>query len=66
MKRRLAPANLAMHLHRPLRFGPRWRGHELPLRIIQLIVIAWLAFAGVRWIGHALALGTRALAGMVS
>jgi hypothetical protein len=43
-----------------LRFGSRWRGHELPLRIFQLIVLAWLAVMGARLIGQVLA---RALAG---
>ena len=60
MKLRLAPSNLATRIHRPLRFGSRWRGHELPLRIFQLIVLAWLAVMGARLIGQVLA---RALAG---
>jgi len=60
MKLRLAPSNLATRIHRPLRFGSRWRGHELPLRILQLVVLAWLAVAGARLIGQGIA---RLLAG---
>jgi hypothetical protein len=55
MKLRLAPSNLATRLHHPLRFGSRWRGHELPLRVFQMILLAWLAVAGARLIGQGIA-----------
>lgn len=64
MKLRLAPAHLAARFHRPLRFGRRWRGHELPLRIIQLVLIAWLGYSGAQLIAHGVARGGRALAGL--
>lgn len=66
MKLRLAPASLASQLHRPLRFGRRWRGHELALRIIQLILIASLGFFGAQLVAHGISQGGRALAGLVS
>jgi hypothetical protein len=50
MKLRLAPSNLAMRFHRPLRFGSRWRGHELLLRLCQFAVIVLLAGVGSRMI----------------
>jgi hypothetical protein len=55
MKLRLAPSNLATRIHQPLRFGSRWRGHELPLRMCQLVVIALLAGVGSRLLAHAIA-----------
>jgi hypothetical protein len=55
MKLRLAPSNLATRFHQPLRFGSRWRGHELMLRIFQLAVIVVLAGVGSRLIAHAIA-----------
>jgi hypothetical protein len=48
MKLRLASSNLATRFHRPLRFGSRWRGHELLLRFCQLAVIVLLAGFGSR------------------
>jgi hypothetical protein len=60
MKLRLAPSNLSTRFHGPLRFGSRWRGHELPLRVFQLILLGWLAVAGARLIGQGIA---RLLAG---
>jgi hypothetical protein len=66
MKLRLAPANLAAQFHRPLRFGRRWRGHELPLRLIQLVLIASLGFTGAQLVAHGVSQGGRALAGLVS
>ncbi|MGJ7918827.1 hypothetical protein ACI48D_25590 [Massilia sp. LXY-6] len=60
MKLRLAPSNLATRLHRPLRFGSRWRGHELPLRLCQLILLALLAVTVARLVGQGIA---RILAG---
>lgn len=55
MKLRLAPSDLATRFHQPLRFGSRWRGHELPLRVCQLVVIVLLAGVGVRLLAHAIA-----------
>jgi len=66
MKLQLAPANLAAQFHRPLRFGRRWRGHELPLRLIQLALIASLGFTGAQLIAHGVSQGGRAIAGLVS
>ncbi|WP_156328102.1 MULTISPECIES: hypothetical protein [unclassified Massilia] len=60
MKLRLASSHLATRFHRPLRFGSRWRGHELLLRLCQLAVLALLAVEGARLIGRAIA---RLLAG---
>lgn len=48
MKLRLAPSNLATRIHQPLRFGSRWRGHELLLRLCQIAVIILLAGYGSR------------------
>lgn len=56
MKLKLAPASLATRLHRPMRFGSRWRGHELMLRLCQLAVIAFVALIGARLIAHGVAL----------
>ena len=53
-------------LHRPLRFGRRWRGHELALRLIQVVLIAALGFTGAQLIAHGVSQGGRALAGLVS
>lgn len=64
MRHRLVPAHLAARFHRPLRFGRRWRGHELALRIIQVVLIAALAFTGARMIAHGVSQGGRALAGL--
>jgi hypothetical protein len=37
----------AMHrFHGPLRFGSRWRGHELLLRVCQLMAFAVVAVLG--------------------
>lgn len=66
MKLRLAPASLATQLHRPLRFGRGFRGHELALRVLQIVVILWLAVAGAKLIAHAVSVGGRALVGMIS
>jgi hypothetical protein len=62
MKLRLAPASLAHQFHLPLRFGNRWRGHETPLRIVQLILIAWLAIVGAQLIARGVSMAFRALA----
>jgi len=49
MKMRFASVHLP-HLparfHGPLRFGSRWRGHELALRVCQVAVFAVLAVLG--------------------
>lgn len=66
MKLRLVSPGLAERFHRPLRFGRRWRGHELALRVIQLFLIASLGFMGARMIAHGVSQGGRALAGLVS
>ena len=66
MKLRLAPVHLAERLHRPLRFGRRWRGHERMLRFIQVILIASLGFMGAQMLAHGVAQGGRAIAGLTS
>lgn len=60
MKLRLASSNLTSRFHGPLRFGSRWRGHELLLRIVQLVLLGLLAVMGARLIGQGIA---RLLAG---
>jgi hypothetical protein len=55
MKLRLAPSNLATRFHQPLRFGSRWRGHELPLRFCQLALLVLFAGVGSRLLAHAIA-----------
>ena len=66
MKRQLPQLNLSMHSHRPLRFGRRWRGHELPLRIVQVLILAWLGVVGGQMIAQAVTGGGKALIGMLS
>ena len=63
MKLRLAPSTLATRLHRPLRFGSRWRGHELLLRFCQLVVIVLLAGFGSRMIAKFVAQGSSLFTG---
>jgi len=46
MKLRLAPMHLPARFHGPLRFGSRWRGHELLLRMCQVMVFALVAVIG--------------------
>ncbi|QOY92737.1 hypothetical protein IM543_14105 [Massilia sp. UMI-21] len=65
MKFRLASPHLAARLHGPLRFGRRWRGHELALRLIQLALLVVLAAVGARLIAGGFAFLTRAIAGMI-
>jgi hypothetical protein len=65
MKLRLAPVDLATRFHRPLRFGSRWRGHELPLRMLQLAVIVLLAAVGVKLIAVGVSEGGAALAALL-
>lgn len=61
-----AHSALAARLHRPLRFGSRWRGHELALRLCQLVVIAVVAVLGAQFIAHGVALLGQMLAGGAS
>lgn len=62
MKLRLAPGHLATRIHGPLRFGSRWRGHELMLRVCQLMVFALLAVIGGRLIAQLISHIVRAVA----
>jgi hypothetical protein len=64
--KRLPQLNLATRFHLPLRLGSRWRGRELPLRIVQLLVLVWLGVAGGQLIAQAVTGGGRALIGMLS
>jgi hypothetical protein len=66
MKLRLPQLPLANHVHRPLRLGRRWRGHELPLRLVQLLVLVWLGVIGGQLIARAVTGGGGALIGMLS
>jgi hypothetical protein len=66
MKRQLPQHNLTVNFHRPLRLGRRWRGHELPLRIVQLLVLVWLGVIGGQLIAKAVTGGGGALIGMLS
>jgi hypothetical protein len=66
MKFRLAPAQLAMHAHRPLRFGSVFRGWEALLRTGQLILLFWAALAGAKLLAQGLVQGAAMLAGLLS
>jgi hypothetical protein len=66
MKLRLASPSLAARLHGPLRFGRAWRGHELALRIIQLVVLITLAAVGARLVAEGVALLMRTIAALVA
>jgi hypothetical protein len=66
MKFHPAHSSLAARMHRPMRFGRRWRGHELALRIVQLIVIAFVAVLGAQCIAHGVAMLGQMLAGGAS
>jgi hypothetical protein len=66
MKHRLPQLKLATHFPRPLRFGSRWRGHELPLRIVQLLALVWLGVIGGQLIARAVTGGGGALLGLLS
>ena len=63
MKLRLAPAHLASRFHGPLRFGSRWRGHELLLRICQIIAFALLALVGGQLIAQLIRFIVRSVSG---
>lgn len=65
MKLRLASPHFAERFHGPMRFGRRWRGHELALRLIQLAVLVVVAIVGSRLIAGAVTMGTRAIASFV-
>lgn len=59
MKRPLAPANLAIHLHRPFRFGSALRGHEALLRVGQLVLLLWAAVIGAKLLAQLIVQGAR-------
>lgn len=48
-----------------MRFGPRWRNHELPLRLVQLALLVVLAGVGAKLIASGVAMAARAIAGML-
>lgn len=52
MNIRHASSHLATRFHQPLRFGRIWRGHELPLRLIQIALLIFLGVAGAQWIAR--------------
>ena len=58
MNIRHAPLHLAARFHRPMRFGTRFRGHELLLRLVQLALILVFAVVGAQWVAR----GVRLLA----
>ena len=66
MKLRLASPHLAERFHGPLRFGRRWRGHELPLRLVQLAVLVVIGAIGAKLMADGVALLIGAIAGLVS
>jgi hypothetical protein len=63
MKLRLAPSSMLTRIHRPLRFGSRWRGHELLLRLCQIAMIVLLAGYGSRLVARFVAQGTSLFTG---
>jgi hypothetical protein len=62
MKLRFADVHLPARFHGPLRFGSRWRGHELLLRACQLIVFAMLAVVGGQLIAQLIRFVVRSFA----
>ena len=62
MKLHLTHPHLTERFHGPMRFGRRWRGHELALRLVQLAVLVVVAAVGARLIAAAVTMGTRAVA----
>lgn len=62
MKPRLASIHLPERFRGPMRFGRRWRGHELALRLVQLALLVVVAAVGARLIAAAVTFGTRAVA----
>ena len=68
---KLRPTSLhAFHLpaqfHRPMRFGRRWRNHELWLRVVQLVLFVVLAAFASKLIASGVAAAVKAIAGFVS
>jgi hypothetical protein len=65
MKMRFASVHLP-HLparfHGPLRFGSRWRGHELALRVCQIVAFALVAVIGGQLIAQIIRFIVRAFA----
>ncbi|RZA36729.1 MAG: hypothetical protein EOP92_03935 [Lysobacteraceae bacterium] len=66
MKLRPASLHLPAQFHLPLRFGRRWRNHELPLRLIQLVLFVLLAAVAARTVGNGVAMAVKAISGFVS
>ena len=66
MKLRPASLHLPAQFHLPLRFGRRWRNHELGLRLIQLALFVVLAAVAAKTIATGVALAVKAIAGFVS
>ncbi|MCD2519033.1 hypothetical protein LQ564_22280 [Massilia sp. G4R7] len=64
MKLRLASPHFAERFHGPMRFGRRWRGHELALRLIQMAVLIVVGLIAARLIAGGVTLGARAIANM--
>jgi hypothetical protein len=62
MKLRLTPVHLGTRFHGPLRFGSRWRGHELTLRVCQLAVFALMAVVGGQLIAQVIRFVVRSFA----
>jgi hypothetical protein len=62
MKLRFAHVHLPARFHGPLRFGSRWRGHELALRVCQLIAFALLAVVGGQLIAQVIRFVVRTFA----
>jgi len=56
MNIRHASSHLATRFHQPMRFGRFWRGHELPLRMIQIALLLFLGVVGAQWIARAVRL----------
>ncbi|MCA1855614.1 hypothetical protein LE190_06695 [Massilia oculi] len=66
MKLRPTVSHLAGQFHRPLRFGRRWRGHELALRMVQLVLLVLLAGVGAKLIAEGVALAVNTIASMMA
>lgn len=66
MKLRPPSLHLPAQFHGPVRFGRRWRNHELPLRLIQLALFVVLAAVAAKTIATGVALAIKAVAGLVS
>lgn len=66
MKFRLALPSLPARFHGPLRFGRVCRGHELALRMVQLLVLIVVAAVGAKFIATGVALLTRTIAGFIA